>query len=46
MFPRSTKPELKAGFLRIGRRFRYGKRRKTEEGHRTPILFEEIEHQL
>ena len=32
MFLGSTKPELEAGFLRSGRRFRSGKRRKTEEG--------------
>ena len=44
MFPGSTKPKLEAGFLRSGRRFRSGKRRKMEEVRRTPSLFEESEH--
>ena len=46
MFPRSANPELETGFLRSGRIFRSGKRRKTEEGRRTPSLFEESEHEL
>ena len=32
MFPGSTEPELEAGFLRSGRRFRSGKRRNTVGG--------------
>ena len=32
MFPGSTEPELDAGILRSGRRFRLGKTRKIEEG--------------
>ena len=46
MFLGSTEPKLEAGVLRSGRRFRSGKRRKTEEGRRTPSLFEESEHEL
>ena len=46
MFPGSTKPELKARFLRSGRRFRSGKIGKSEEGRRNPILFKESEHEL
>ena len=39
MFLGSTKPELEDGFLRSGRRFRSGKRRKTIGGRRIPSLF-------
>ena len=46
MFPGSTEPELEAGFLRSGRRFRSGKRGKIEEGRRDPSLFEASEHKL
>ena len=46
MFPGSTKPELEAGVLRIGRKFRSGKRQKTEGGRKNPILFIESEHKL
>ena len=45
MFLGSTKPELEAGFLRSGRRFRSRKRRKIERGQRNPSLFEESEHE-
>ena len=41
MFPKSTKPELEYGFLRSGRRFRSGKRRKT-----SPSLFGESEYKV
>ena len=46
MFPGSTNPELETGFLRSGRRFISGKRRKIEEGRRTPNLFEESEDKI
>ena len=46
MFPRSIEPELEVGFLRSGRRFRLGKRRKTEGGRRTPSPFEESEYKF
>ena len=46
MFPRSTKAELEIGFLRSGRRFRSGKRRKTIGGRWTPCLFEESEYEV
>ena len=46
MFPGSTKAELEARFLRSGRRFKSGKRRKTERGQQNPSLFEESEHEL
>ena len=46
MFPGSTKPELEVVFLRSGRRFRSGKRRKTLGGRRTPSLFEESEYEF
>ena len=46
MFLLSIEPEIESGFLRSGRRFRSGKRRKTEEGRRAPILFEESDHEL
>ena len=46
MFPRSIEPELEAGFLRGGRRFRSGKRRKTDRGRRNFSLFKESEHEL
>ena len=46
MFPRSKKPKLEAGFLRSGRRFRSGKRRKTKEGRRAPSMFKESEKKL
>ena len=39
MFLGSTKPELEDGFLRSGRRFRSGKRRKTLGGRHNPIFF-------
>ena len=43
MFPRGTKPELEATFLRSGRRFRLGKRRKIVGGRWNPSKFEESE---
>ena len=46
MFPRSTEPELEVGFLKSGRRFRSGKRRKTEGGGQTPSLFEASEYEV
>ena len=46
MFLGSTEPELEAGMLRSGRRFKSEKRRKTEEVQKTPNLFEESEHEL
>ena len=46
MFQESIEPKLEAGVLRSGRRFRSGKRRKTEEGRRAPSPFNEIEHEL
>ena len=50
MFRGSTEPELEAGFLRSGRRFRSGKRRNTVGGIRNPCMFEvsdyEVELQL
>ena len=41
MFPGSTEPELEAGFLRSGRRFRFRKRRKT-----SPSLFRESDYEV
>ena len=41
MFPGSTEPELEAGFLRSGRRFSSGKRRKIVGGRWNPSLFKE-----
>ena len=41
MFLGSTKPELEAGFLRSGRRFRFRKRRKT-----SPSLFRECDYKV
>ena len=46
MFPGSTDPELEVGFLRSGRRFRSGKKIKTERGRQNPSLFKESEHKL
>ena len=46
MFPGSTEPELEAGFLKSGRRFHSGKRRKIVGGRRTPSLFEESEYEV
>ena len=46
MFPGSTNPKLETGFLWSGRRFRSRKRRKIEEGRRTPSLFEERKHKI
>ena len=46
MFPGSTKPELEAGVLRSGRRFKSRKKIKTEEGRQDPSLFEVIEQEL
>ena len=46
MFSEKTEPELEARFLRSGRRFTSGKRRKTEEGRQAPSLFEVSEHKL
>ena len=45
MFLVGTKPELEAGFLRSGRRFRSGKWRKIVGGRWTPSLFEESEYE-
>ena len=41
-----TEPEVEVGFLRSGRRFRSGKRRKTKRGRWNPSLLEEREHEL
>ena len=41
MFPGSTDPELEVVFLRSGRRFWSGKRRKTIGGRQSPSLFRE-----
>ena len=46
MFLGRTNHELEIGFLQSGRRFISRKRRKREEGRRTPSLFEESEHEL
>ena len=46
MFPESTEPELKYGFLRSGRRFRSEKIRKAVRGRQTPNLFEESEYEV
>ena len=46
MFPGSTEPKIKYGFLRSGRRFRSRKRRKTVGGRQTPSLFEESEYEV
>ena len=46
MFPGSTKHELEVGFLRSGRIFRSGKRRKTVGDRRNPSLFEESEYKV
>ena len=45
MFLGSGEPKLEVGFLRSGRRFRSGKRRKIEEGRQAPSVFEESEHE-
>ena len=44
MFPKSTEAQLEAGFLRSGRRFLSGKRRKTIGGRWNPSLFEKSEY--
>ena len=46
MFPGSTEPELEAGFIRSGRRFRPGKRIKTLWGRWRTILFEESKYEF
>ena len=46
MFPGSTEPELEAGFLDTGRRFKSGKRRNTVGGRWTLSLFEESEYKV
>ena len=46
MFPRIIEPTLEAGFLRSGRRFKLGKRRKTVGDRRNPSLFEESEYEV
>ena len=46
MFPESTEPELEAGFLRSGRRFQSGKRRKIVGGRWTTGLIEEGEYEV
>ena len=46
IFLGSTEPELEAIFLRSGRRFRLGKRRKTVGGRQTPSLFEGSEYEV
>ena len=46
MFPGSTEPGLEDRFLRSGRIFKSGKRRKIDECGQTPSLFEEREHEL
>ena len=46
MFLGSVEPEIEARFLRGGRRFRSGKRRKTIGGRHTPILFEASEYEV
>ena len=46
MLPGSIELELEVGILRSGRRFRLGKRRKTERGRWNPSLFEGSEHEL
>ena len=44
MFPRNSKDELDTGFLRSGRRFRSGKRRKVAGGRRAYSLPREGEY--
>ena len=46
MFPKRTEPELEIGFLRSGRRFKSGKRRKTKRCQWNPSLFEGSEHEI
>ena len=46
MFSGSTEPKIEAGFLRSGRRFRSGKRRKILEGRQNPNLFREREYEF
>ena len=46
MFPGSSEPELEYGFLRSGRRFKSGKRRKIVGRRQTPCLFEESEYEV
>ena len=46
MFLGSTEPGLEDGFLRSGRRFQSGKRRKTVGGRQTPSLFEERKYDV
>ena len=46
MFPGRIELELEVGFLRSGRRFRSGKRRKIKRGQWNPSLFEGSKHKL
>ena len=42
IFPRRTEPELKVGVLRSGRRFKSGKRRKTEGADGILVCLKEV----